>query len=409
MRYFAAAVAAAAIAASVALSMPFSEGFRSARDRAQIVIDCVRSCGWAACARERALADLGPGPADLGLAPGTITATVPPAVTAAGEDASAATGAPAPCGRVCIFVLCHDDASEAAARADFAAHAAWARVHRIPRAQQSHLFEGVMYSEALWALRSLWQAADFVGTVSYKLAAKANFSNFVARLSAADAAREDVVYFLPGHGDPFSGHGNDREFRALFQRLAAAAGLPPLPPADHVWAFCNFWMATPSYMASFLRFFVETWLPLINAEPLVWADAHYRDASLPRAALEQLTGRPHYTQHAFLNERVTSVFFALATRARIGCTPKLLRASVGAEWLDWARTENAMRGVAEAQGATLLFSGGAQLLGHDPTPGFRKQLKVAWLDEHGAVKTSLVRQGEKIDLPRFSDAVLDMT
>jgi hypothetical protein len=323
--------------------------------------------------------------------------------------APAASPAPAPTARVRLYVLCHDDASEAAARSGFGGHE-WARVLRLAEDEQTHLFEGEAFARALPRLEGEWGRAgafDFVGTVSYKLAAKANASALAARVASARAAREDVVFFLPGVGDPFGGHAP--ALRAVFRQLLAhpLIALPPLQPEEHAWAFCSFWMASPPYLRAFLRFFRERWLPALEAHPRVWDDAVYRDATLAPARLRALSGGrvAHYPLHAFLGERVASVFFARATRARLGCSRKLVRADFGASLLDWALRAGVMTHIAAAQGTTLRV-GAAALGGPPPGSGWgRARLSVVTLSERCELEHESFAEGAEWRVPLFSDAI----
>ena len=76
-----------------------------------------------------------------------------------------------------IYVLCYDDVTEEKARTEFGMFK-WARIYRIPKESQNHLFEGVMYQTELMKLYDEWKDKDYVGTISYKLRDRLNFYHY---------------------------------------------------------------------------------------------------------------------------------------------------------------------------------------------------------------------------------------
>lgn len=311
---------------------------------------------------------------------------------------------PAKCEKLCIFVICHDDSSCSKALSEFKDYP-WARLYRTPD-KSNHLLEGYMHKVALWQLENVWNESEFVGTISYNVARKVNMAAFLDRLLSANASHEDVVYFLPGHGDPFGGHADDERVRITFRQLLSFVGLPPLQDENHVWAFCNFWMARPAYMRMYLRFFNGLWLPALEAHPLVWEDSVYRDATLSKDKLLALTGKPYYPLHTFINERLPSVFFTHVTKgARISCPNKLLSANYGPTLLDWCIRYGVMGYFTPLQGSSVIIGGGSAL-GPAPVPYLQNRLKVSWLNQSGKVEARVYNQGETYSIPLFSDMIL---
>jgi hypothetical protein len=307
------------------------------------------------------------------------------------------------CGKLCIFVICHDDSSCSKALSEFKEYS-WARIYRTPD-KNNHLLEGYMHKVALWKLEKVWMDSAFVGTISYNVARKINMVAFLDKLLSADPANEDVVYFLPGHGDPFGGHAADERVRITFRQLLSFVGLPPLQDENHVWVFCNFWMARPAYMRMYLRFFTGFWLPALEAHPQVWEDSVYRDATLSKEKLLALTGKPYYPLHTFINERLPSVFFTHVTKgARISCPNKLLSANYGPAVLDWILRFGVMSYFTPLQGSSIII-GEESALGPSPLPLLTSRLKVSWLNQSAKVESRTYNQGETFFVPLFSDMI----
>ena len=306
------------------------------------------------------------------------------------------------CGKVCIFVICHDELSCLKAMTGFKDYP-WARIYKTPD-KNNPLLEGYMHKVALWTHENVWCDSDFVGTISYNLAKKVNMEAFLKRLLSADAKHEDVIYFLPGHGDPFGGHAKDERVRIVFRQLLAFVGLPPLQKEDHVWAFCNFWMARPVYMRMYLRFFTEYWLPALETHPLVWEDSVYRDATLSKEKLLALTGKPYYPLHTFLNERLPSVFFTYVTRdTQIGCSQKLLSANYGPAILDWCVRFGVMGYFTSLQGSSISI--GDNNLGPAPLSFLEKRLRISFLNESAKVDYKTYNEKDVFSIPLYSDMI----
>lgn len=221
--------------------------------------------------------------------------------------------AAAPCCPVLVYVLCFDEASEAAARALAAAHA-WATPMRL---RTTTLFESeplALRAEAL-AEADDWAARRYVGWLSWRA-----FEKFpglrapaTARLDALaaptfDAATgPDVVPLLIApvpmrYGDEW--HAVHPSLRALWDETLVQHLHPAL--AHPFQSFlCSYYVARPAHLLRFAAF-------LRRAVLLLAADARtFADATYPRPVTEAMraAGMAHYPHMPFLLERLAGAYF----------------------------------------------------------------------------------------------------
>lgn len=225
-----------------------------------------------------------------------------------------------------IYILCHDDASEETATADFKQYP-WARIHRIRN--QTHLLESGMYQHELMSMYHEWKDAEFVGTLSYKLLARmpfySHFTSFQRIVQQIETTTEaDVVGFINAHGGLWEQlphlrqiiydtldacHVNIRasRYNVRTRKMVTEYRFEPFVTKC---MFHNYWMARPAWMLQYIQFFNQTWLPALERHPLVWHDSRY-SGNVSRERLLVLTGgrADYYPYHAYVNEILPTLFF----------------------------------------------------------------------------------------------------
>lgn len=219
-----------------------------------------------------------------------------------------------------IFVLHHDARSEfeAAGLRDAQPRRDVLVPARVPR---SPFFEGGFFRRSCIAprLRSL-TASAWVGFVAYSYPRKLRRGprDWDGYLDAVLLSRPDaeVVALLPSGHDMYAfAERWHPGFMALWAALLRRMGLPPpgrAPPAF----YCNYWLARRELVDAYSVFATRAMVLMeTDAElrELAHADANYRFAEtrLGPADLERVCGRPYYTFHAFVMERLPCLFFAL--------------------------------------------------------------------------------------------------
>jgi hypothetical protein len=205
--------------------------------------------------------------------------------------------------KVIVYVLCHDADTERQAREQWE-HYSWARVYRMKK--RTELFESIVFKDELMELYDEWKDADYVGTVSHRCFRKfPDEKDYL--LSKVANPSGNFVGLIPPFPHP---HYHNDFMRMTFEHMLRRVGLKP----SREWYFCNYWCCPPAVMKDYICWFNTVWLPVLYSTDGLWDDAkHYTPYAPPPAELIKHTGRPYYTYHCFLNERVVSPFFDVYT------------------------------------------------------------------------------------------------
>lgn len=291
--------------------------------------------------------------------------------------------------KIIIYVVCHNARSEAVARS-LAAKYRYLKVHRIPD-PQSHLFEAKMFVTELPRLLSEWSAADYVGLLSYSFEQKQP-NTLERKLRAIEAGRYDFIPFCAGaHLDNIEKLHNT-SVASVFYQTAAAAGLQVQGPM----CYFNSWACRASFMKAYIQWFTIKWLPKLEAHPLVWKDASYKNGRMSREALLQVSrGRSDkFTCHSFVNERIVHAYFrsVKATMPAI-----ILKAFYGVKGMDM----DVYRRLVLISGQP--FKVDNATMGRDPAPGKVKALHVEFVHENGVLQKLDIQEGTTAALPWFAD------
>lgn len=215
---------------------------------------------------------------------------------------------------VIIYVLCYDERSHSIAQKKYA-HEPWARILWI---ESTPYLESIVYSHYLPALVHEWGHKDYVGTVAYSADTKVKLPRFTALCQHLDTQRPDVVplFAIKNKRLLQQAMRNHPQFYELWSTLLSHL-FPCVPPVDvqntEVPLFlCNYWLASTEWMHQYLTFFRRAQHVLDTCpelQPGVWSDARYSNKLMPVERLVKIFGRPHYTYHAFLCERLPCFFF----------------------------------------------------------------------------------------------------
>lgn len=218
--------------------------------------------------------------------------------------------------RLCLYVLCHDDASEQRA-AETWAGVDWARVLRLDNAPPlAVLREGAAYLGPIPGREDEWRDVDYVGAVSWKATQKAGVTprSVLAACERAAAAGADVAALYP-FAARLVEHSSacHPRFREAWLGCLGAMGYSAEDAASPAMPYfvCNYWLARPAWMRSYCD-----WLGRLtgvmrgeaDVQDALWADAGYA-TGLPRERLLELYGVPHLPHHAFLVERAPCFYF----------------------------------------------------------------------------------------------------
>lgn len=221
--------------------------------------------------------------------------------------------------RVCIYVLGFNDSSMAQAYVRFPNRAVF-RPTYIPTTMY---FESIMYGKLLMERVEEWDACDYVGTLSYKAPDKLKEPCVAAIIeqqvqdSKFKEENPDIVSFLClGTGTDLlkQAEASHRGFTKLWSILMTKLGYQQsdYKNKDITPFFCNYWMAKPHWMKQYIEFYkrVEVLLETDNElKALLMQDARYRSGSLNRQRCMEVFGKPYYTFHCFICERLCCFYF----------------------------------------------------------------------------------------------------
>lgn len=149
------------------------------------------------------------------------------------------------------------------------------------------------------------QSAEYVGMVTYSIINKPNIFK-KNLLGAVENASEDLIAF---HGLP-----NERidktdkdhpKFSKIWKRLTDGLGVSD--ECCDTMFFCNYWVAKPHVLKMYQKF-IHKAVEILEEDPDVHEDACYKTGTLSKERLVEITGKPHYTYHPFVLERLPCLF-----------------------------------------------------------------------------------------------------
>jgi hypothetical protein len=212
-----------------------------------------------------------------------------------------------------IYCLFYDDASRVKAQA---LERLYPQSVRLLKVGQDLYYEGQAF-RMLMERADEWKDKSYVGTIAYSFVEKCGVMFDLDKVVAHAAAQAvDVVAFLPTFTDMLQ-QANDchPKFQELWHcLLCLGMGFAYGQAHDrNIRGFyCNYWMARPSWMLSWIAFYLRAQHILDTAggefKERLYSDANY-SGKLPCAALTAISGRPYYTYHPFLMERLPCFFF----------------------------------------------------------------------------------------------------
>jgi len=239
--------------------------------------------------------------------------------------------------RVLVYVLCHDDASEAHAHHAFGAYP-WAHVLRMTTGTGRCETQGIL-DAARRCDADRWWARAYVGFLQYSSATKPSSNGttvlqvvleFVERVERGDAACPDDVFafsrarYADPRGDACVDVHGDAYERVWSERVAPLVAAPVFRTF-----FCNQFVARPMLVARYAAWLQDVALPRIEADGRAHApafdSARRVDYKPPPAALRD-AGYADWPLLPFILERVSGAYFATLAATlgvRIGGAPHI--------------------------------------------------------------------------------------
>lgn len=154
----------------------------------------------------------------------------------------------------------------------------------------------------------------YTGLVTYSILKKPHIfrMNILKELEfASSSGAADVVTlnYHPHHRFEHVVNDHTPKFLRIWDRLVAK--LFPFGDSEDSemeMFYNNYWVARPSIMSEY-QWFLRRAVELLEDDPEVYDDACYVSGKLSPEKLVEISGKPHYTYHPFILERLPCLFF----------------------------------------------------------------------------------------------------
>jgi hypothetical protein len=148
--------------------------------------------------------------------------------------------------------------------------------------------------------------AEYVGMVTYSILYKPCFKTNILRV--LESSTEDIVAFHVLNEERIENTNRHHpKFLDIWNRLMDKLGVSREKRFPSRLFFCNYWVAKPHVLKEY-QVFVKRAAEFLEEDPDVYADACYKEAKLSPERLVEICGRPHYTYHPFILERLPCLF-----------------------------------------------------------------------------------------------------
>lgn len=152
-------------------------------------------------------------------------------------------------------------------------------------------------------------SAEYVGMVTYSVTDKSKiFKTNLIRI--LENSTEDLIAFHPFPGERIDDvdkrHPN---FMNIWKRLTEKLAVGSYECCDPMF-FCNYWVAKPHVVIEYQKFLKKA-VEILESDPEVYDNAHYKEGKLSKERLVEICGKPHYTYHPFVLERLICLFVRL--------------------------------------------------------------------------------------------------
>lgn len=213
--------------------------------------------------------------------------------------------------KIIIYILCYDEYTENVSKCVYGMYP-WCRVFRIP--EPSVYLEFSMYTIYLPQLQSEWADADFVGTLSWKAFKKVLLDDVNAVIEAAGENPFVPFFLYRGNALAQATHAHPL-FSRIWVRVLSRLGYPGHQIMSRTIPLvqCNYWMAKPELMRMYIDFAKKLKQRMdtpndSGLRALLYSDSQYR-GQLSKERLTEIFGKPYYTYHPFVCERMPGFFF----------------------------------------------------------------------------------------------------
>ena len=212
--------------------------------------------------------------------------------------------------KILIYILGYDNETSINANNLFGSYE-WAKIIILPA---TILFENYMYDKWLIEHYDEWKDYDYVGTLSWRAKEKVLLPDIdkLAVFLKKDK-RFDVVPFLvidnKDHLEDIDRRQplNNIILNLLFNKL----GFPDnYIKNDFIQFYCNYWITRPKIMLEYINFFHDCKKIIDSDDEIqnhIWKYVEY-NSTLDDANIKKIFGRPSFSSHPFVYERIPFLF-----------------------------------------------------------------------------------------------------
>ena len=178
----------------------------------------------------------------------------------------------------------------------------------------SKYFESGFFN-TLFQAKTAWIDHEYVGLVSYRIIIKQNLRTFPLEKIIKSGENADVITFYKV--EPFDMLSQSISCHPKFEKLWSALLLKlgftkKQALSRRIPLFqSNCWMAKPSWMLRYIDLAMRA-MKIMETDPvihqLVYSNSHY-EGKMSRVELMKMHGKPFYTYHPFIMERLPCFFF----------------------------------------------------------------------------------------------------
>ena len=208
-----------------------------------------------------------------------------------------------------IYVVFHDDQSQKIAQQHFSQYS-WARLIRIPSTKYCESFLFTL----LDGLSHSWDTSNYVGIIAYSLPQKIGMKPLLKAIEdiSLNQVHENIIVLNPGRSIINTHPGIKYPLKLIMNRI----GFDKMNLNNVSGFFNNYWIAQPSFMKAYIKFFLEVKQIMDHDHIISLAltqNSYYpKNRSKSQLTLMRTFGTPYYTWHPFVCERLICIFSCLS-------------------------------------------------------------------------------------------------
>lgn len=212
-----------------------------------------------------------------------------------------------------IYILFYNNESKKLALSDFE-QIKYTHLHFV---KSSEILENIMYLQDLQTLQMEWINKKYVGCLSYRILRKHPYCrNILKNIDNIISLQYDVISITTLRMK-FIRHATMCHplFLKIWIKLLTILGysIDQIKKDDDLTNIivCNSWLATPEWMQRYITF-IRRAIHVMNTNSelkrLLYQNSYYQ-GTMSKERLLQIFGKPYYTYHPFILERLPTFFF----------------------------------------------------------------------------------------------------